>query len=107
MFLSLVCDAGEPPATGTGTLMIHLGDKNDNAPHLTSNTSVMCGNKVDRVRVTAEDADAFPFSGPFTFMLDIEDQELESLWKLETSIGEDRNLTMLLNLPVVAMVCTK
>ncbi|XP_017342265.1 cadherin-like protein 26 isoform X2 [Ictalurus punctatus] len=78
-------DDGEPPATGTGTLVVHLGDKNDNTPYLISNTSVMCGNKADRVRVTAQDKDAFPFSGPFTFALDKIDPELKSLWKLEKS----------------------
>lgn len=67
--------------------MVHLGDKNDNAPHLTSNISVMCGNKADRVKVTAEDADDFPYSGPFTFKLDKDDQELKSLWKLEHGTG--------------------
>ncbi|XP_053499954.1 cadherin-like protein 26 [Ictalurus furcatus] len=78
-------DDGEPPATGTGTLVVHLGDKNDNTPYLISNTSVMCGNKADRVRVTAQDKDAFPFSGPFTFALGKIDPELKSLWKLEQS----------------------
>ncbi|KAF5906420.1 cadherin-like protein 26, partial [Clarias magur] len=76
----------EPPATGTGTLVVYVGDKNDNAPHLTSNTSVMCVNKVDKVTVKAEDADGFPFSDPFTFMLGTDDQELQSLWKFENSI---------------------
>ncbi|KAF4077903.1 hypothetical protein AMELA_G00193300 [Ameiurus melas] len=80
-------DDGEPPATGTGTLVVHLRDINDNAPHLILNTSVMCGNKADRVRVTAEDADAFPFSGPFTFTLGKEDQELKRLWNLDPSSG--------------------
>lgn len=88
VFFSLFCDTGEPPATGTGTLVVHLGDKNDNKPHLIANISVMCGNKVDRVRVIANDADVFPFSGPFTFTLSPEDQKLKSLWKLETNLGE-------------------
>ncbi|KAF4077901.1 hypothetical protein AMELA_G00193280 [Ameiurus melas] len=80
-------DDGEPPATGTGTLVVHLGDMNDNAPHLTLNSSVMCGNKADRVRVKAEDADVFPYSGPFTFTLGKEDQDLMRLWKLDPSSG--------------------
>ncbi|KAF7695855.1 hypothetical protein HF521_005949 [Silurus meridionalis] len=82
-------DDGEPPATGTGTLVIRLSDKNDNTPHLVSNTLVMCGNKVDQVKVTAEDADVFPFSGPFTFTFGKEDQELMSQWKLDTNIKSE------------------
>ncbi|XP_053498914.1 cadherin-like protein 26 isoform X1 [Ictalurus furcatus] len=92
-------DDGEPPATGTGTLVVHLGDVNDNAPHLTLNTSVMCGNKADRVRVTAEDADAFPFSGPFTFTFGKEDQELKRLWKLDPNSGYRTSLISLTSLP--------
>ncbi|KAF4077900.1 hypothetical protein AMELA_G00193270 [Ameiurus melas] len=92
-------DDGEPPATGTGTLVVHLGDINDNAPHLTLNNSVMCGNKADRVRVTAEDADAFPFSGPFTFTLGKEDQELKRLWNLDPSSGYETSLISLTSLP--------
>ncbi|MCJ8741386.1 hypothetical protein PDJAM_G00070030 [Pangasius djambal] len=80
-------DDGEPPATGTGTLVVQLADKNDNKPLLTSNSSVMCVSKSERVKVTAEDADAFPFSGPFTFTLGTEDQGLKSLWRLEPSTG--------------------
>ncbi|XP_047663326.1 cadherin-like protein 26 [Tachysurus fulvidraco] len=81
-------DDGEPPGTGTGTLVINLGDKNDNAPYLTCNPSVICGNKGDRVRVTAQDADVFPYSGPFIITLDKDDQELKSMWKFEHTVSE-------------------
>ncbi|KAF4077904.1 hypothetical protein AMELA_G00193310 [Ameiurus melas] len=92
-------DDGEPPATGTGTLIVHLGDMNDNAPHLTLNSSVMCGNKADRVRVKAEDADVFPYSGPFTFTLGKDDQDLKRLWKLDPSSGYETSLISLTSLP--------
>ncbi|KAF4077895.1 hypothetical protein AMELA_G00193260 [Ameiurus melas] len=93
-------DDGEPPASGTGTLVVCLGDKNDNKPYLISNTSVMCGNKADRVRVTAQDNDAFPFSGPFTFTLGKDDPELKSLWKLEQSeLGSETVLISQKSLP--------
>ncbi|KAI5610685.1 cadherin-like protein 26 [Silurus asotus] len=82
-------DNGEPPGTGTGTLVIHLGDKNDNTPRLTSNTTVMCGNKADRARVTADDADGYPFGGPFTFTLGKDDVELKSLWIFDPSTGKN------------------
>uniref|UniRef100_A0A3B4C1P3 Cadherin domain-containing protein n=1 Tax=Pygocentrus nattereri TaxID=42514 RepID=A0A3B4C1P3_PYGNA len=69
-------DNGEPPATGTGTLVIQLGDLNDNAPYLTSNNSIMCGNKTQRVTVKPDDADAPPFAGPFSFSIASEDKKL-------------------------------
>ncbi|XP_047663238.1 cadherin-like protein 26 [Tachysurus fulvidraco] len=81
-------DDGNPPGMGTGTLVIKLGDKNDNAPYLTYNPSVICGNKGDRVRVTAQDADVFPYSGPFNITLDKDDQELKSMWKFEHTVSE-------------------
>ncbi|XP_058266836.1 cadherin-like protein 26 isoform X2 [Hemibagrus wyckioides] len=81
-------DNAEPPGTGTGILLVKLGDKNDNAPYLTCNPSVICGNKADRVRVTAKDADVYPYSGPFTFTLGKDDQELKSLWKFEHTVSE-------------------
>ncbi|KAF5893448.1 cadherin-like protein 26 [Clarias magur] len=94
-----VIDDGEPPATSTGTLVVHIGDKNDNTPHLISNTSVMCGNKADRVKLSAEDADIFPYSGPFIFTLDNDDPQLKSQWKLEQSPESGNVLVSLNRLP--------
>ncbi|XP_053338691.1 cadherin-like protein 26 isoform X1 [Clarias gariepinus] len=92
-------DDGKPPATGTGTLVIKLGDKNDNAPHLLSNTSVLCGDKSDRVKVMAEDIDDYPFSGPFTFTLGRDDKELKSQWKFDPETGPETSLISLTSLP--------
>ncbi|KAL0159148.1 hypothetical protein M9458_047224, partial [Cirrhinus mrigala] len=72
----------KPPATGSCTVVVYLGDLNDNAPYLESKSAVMCGNKDDRVNVKPTDIDNPPFSGPFTFFLD-EDEELKNLWKLD------------------------
>lgn len=88
MFSLIGCKSGEPSATGTGTLLVHLGDKNDNKPYLASKTVLMCGNKADRVKVSAEDADVFPYAGPFSFTLDTDDPKLKRLWKLERNISE-------------------
>ncbi|KAM9444835.1 cadherin-like protein 26 isoform 2-T2 [Clarias gariepinus] len=92
-------DDGEPPATGSGTVVVYVGDKNDNTPHLTANTLVMCGNKADRLRVTAEDADAFPYNGPFIFTFGEDDPKLQSLWKLEQNPGSETILISLNRLP--------
>ncbi|XP_036447642.1 cadherin-like protein 26 [Colossoma macropomum] len=92
-------DNGEPPATGTGTLVIQLGDLNDNVPYLTTNNSIMCGNKTDRVTVKPDDADAPPFAGPFSFSVASEDKELLSMWKLNPSTGSESSLISLKSLP--------
>ncbi|XP_062871150.1 cadherin-like protein 26 [Trichomycterus rosablanca] len=92
-------DDGQPPATGTGTLVIHLGDKNDNGPRLTSNISVLCGNKADRVTVMSQDADAHPFGPPFTFTLNSDSKELQSQWKFQPKTGPETSLISLQTLP--------
>ncbi|KAK3519463.1 hypothetical protein QTP70_030627 [Hemibagrus guttatus] len=95
----IAIDDGKPPATGTGTLLIHLMDKNDNAPRLTSNVTLLCVNIRDSVEVIPADADEFPFSGPFTFKLGREDEELKKLWKLHPSSGDKSALISLTSLP--------
>lgn len=84
---------GQPPATGTCTVVISLGDVNDNAPYLTSKNLVMCGNKVNSVNVIPVDIDAPPFSSPFTFSLGGEEQ-LRKLWKLEPTTGQSHAFTL-------------
>ncbi|XP_017209214.1 cadherin-like protein 26 [Danio rerio] len=90
-------DDGQPPATGTCTVVVYLGDLNDNAPYLPSNKTVMCANNMNRVRVFPADDDAPPFSGPFTFSLG--DEEMKKLWKLDPTTGLNSSLISLTSLP--------
>ncbi|KAG9269915.1 cadherin-like protein 26 [Astyanax mexicanus] len=92
-------DDGEPPATGTGTLVVHLGDINDNTPRLSSNGLVMCGNKADRVEVKAVDDDAPPFGGPFSFSVGSEDKDLLNMWRFDPSTGLQTSLISVKSLP--------
>lgn len=78
---------GVPQGTGTCNVVIYLGDLNDNAPYLLNKTAVLCGNKVDRVRVKTADIDKPPFTGPFSFSL-MGDKELEDLWKFDPTTGQ-------------------
>uniref|UniRef100_A0A3P8YLD2 Cadherin domain-containing protein n=1 Tax=Esox lucius TaxID=8010 RepID=A0A3P8YLD2_ESOLU len=81
-------DNGEPPATATGTVLIHLGDINDNIPHVVKKELVMCGNKVN---VTVEDKDQSPFSCPCSFSLGVDDKE-KSLKRMEAGLVSLKSL---------------
>ncbi|KAG7323779.1 hypothetical protein KOW79_013481 [Hemibagrus wyckioides] len=65
--------------TGTGTLLIHLKDVNDNVPLLVNNTVEMCESHKN-TNIAANDADQMPNSGPFQWVL--EDDQTEGKWKI-------------------------
>ncbi|KAK1801610.1 hypothetical protein P4O66_022189 [Electrophorus voltai] len=91
-------DDADPPATGTGTLVVHLGDMNDNSPRLVNGSSVMCGNKADHVVVEPYDNDAAPFAGPFSFSLGSENGDLKDMWKIHPNTGPRTSLVSLRSL---------
>ncbi|KAG7472376.1 hypothetical protein MATL_G00108230 [Megalops atlanticus] len=95
-------DDGEPSATSTATLLVHLGDLNDNEPYLVIKSTHMCGNKAKSIEIEAKDDDVPPFGGPFAFSLRGEDKELKELksrWKLDPDTGESATLVSLKDLP--------
>ncbi|KAJ8391896.1 hypothetical protein AAFF_G00083670 [Aldrovandia affinis] len=83
-------DKGNPPMTGTGTLTIHLKDKNDNLPQLHVNTISMCfSDATTMTNITAYDLDDAPYSGPFRFELL---GDVKGKWSLDSNYGTTVNL---------------
>ncbi|XP_051515753.1 cadherin-like protein 26 [Myxocyprinus asiaticus] len=76
-------DNGTPPMTGTGTLIIHLRDENDNSPMLEVDKLYMCLSETT-INITAADPDLHPYSVPFHFKLV---GDVEGKWKLHSSYG--------------------
>lgn len=74
-------------------MQIHVGDINDNLPHLASKDVVMCGNKEDKVMVQAKDSDGPPFGGPFAFSLGGDDTTLKDKWQLDPAYGQSLFIT--------------
>ncbi|XP_029908320.1 cadherin-like protein 26 [Myripristis murdjan] len=78
-------DNGEPPMTGTATMLIHVKDQNDNVPQLTVDHVDMCVSEgASTTSITAFDPDDEPFTGPFRFELL---GEAKGKWRLNTSYG--------------------
>ncbi|XP_024914759.1 cadherin-like protein 26 isoform X2 [Cynoglossus semilaevis] len=92
-------DDGNPPATGTCTVLIHLRDINDNTPKLVNNNVILCGNKEEMVMIAAQDSDVHPYSGPFTFSLRDTDGTLKQRWKIKPDVGQEGGLISLRTLP--------
>lgn len=76
---------GEPPMTGTGTLIIQVSDQNDNLPHLEKTLLNMCLSD-KTTNITAVDLDLPPFSYPFTYELL---GDVKGKWTIDPTHGKD------------------
>ncbi|XP_041059718.1 cadherin-like protein 26 isoform X1 [Carcharodon carcharias] len=82
-FTVYAVEDGEIPTTGTGTMSLSLIDVNDNLPYLVKSSQAMCDDgEVPNIIITAQDDDLDPFSGPFTFGLLDNEQNIKDNWEL-------------------------
>lgn len=85
LFSPLILPAAEPSLTGTGTLIIHLGDLNDNVPLLeVDKVNVCLSDKETMTNITAIDLDLPPYSAPFHYELL---GDVKGKWRLEPNHG--------------------
>uniref|UniRef100_A0A8B9KZP1 Cadherin-13 n=1 Tax=Astyanax mexicanus TaxID=7994 RepID=A0A8B9KZP1_ASTMX len=93
----MATDNGNPPATGTGTLIITLQDENDNAPYVVPSVARMCedAKEVNVAVIGARDKDIHPNTDPFKIELG-KQLGLEKTWKI-SRINNTHSQIMLLH----------
>ncbi|XP_008274679.1 cadherin-13, partial [Stegastes partitus] len=90
-------DNGNPPATGTGTLIIYLEDYNDNAPYVVPSVARVCEDAHDMnvAIVGGWDKDLAPNAAPFKIELG-KQPGLDKTWKV-TRVNSTHSQIMLLH----------
>ncbi|XP_031420773.1 cadherin-13 [Clupea harengus] len=78
----MASDNGDPPATGTGTLVITLEDVNDNAPYVYPSVVRVCedAKEVNMFMVGGRDKDIYPNGEPFKIELG-KQSGLDKTWR--------------------------
>ncbi|XP_053561585.1 cadherin-like protein 26 [Bombina bombina] len=93
-------DNGDPPQTGSGTVLLYVSDVNDNTPRLASPYLERCDQVKDMTfPINAEDKDLDPFSGPFKFEISDDSKMVQDSWRISRSTGNSGELTLLKSLP--------
>ncbi|XP_009325148.1 PREDICTED: cadherin-like protein 26 [Pygoscelis adeliae] len=93
-------DHGIPPQTGTGTILLYLSDINDRMPTLVAPSLDVCVKKEGiPLIIKAKSALVHSRSGPFTFELAEDSEDVKHNWKLGRNFGESVELLMLRSLP--------
>lgn len=93
----IATDNGSPPATGTGSLVIHLEDYNDNAPYVVPSVARVCEDAHDMnvAIVGGRDKDLPPNAAPFTIELG-KQPGLDKTWQV-TRVNSTHSQIMLLH----------
>ncbi|KAM6113080.1 LOW QUALITY PROTEIN: cadherin-like protein 26 [Pterocles gutturalis] len=93
-------DHGIPQQTGTGTILLYLSDVNDHMPTLVASSLAVCDKKEGTpLIIKAKSALVHAHSGPFTFELAEDSEDVKHNWKLGRNFGESVELLMLRSLP--------
>lgn len=96
----LAIDDGEPPATGSGTVLLYVSDVNDNTPQLVTPYMERCEQQSKSPFVIeATDRDLDPYAGPFIF--DVAPDHAKSVkqsWDIKQRSGQSVEISMLQNL---------
>ncbi|KAJ7312186.1 hypothetical protein JRQ81_006546 [Phrynocephalus forsythii] len=71
MAIILASDSASPPATGTGTLLIHLDDVNDNGPEPDPRVFDICSRNPETQILKIVDKDIPPNTHPFSAQLEL------------------------------------
>ncbi|XP_059190265.1 cadherin-13 [Centropristis striata] len=92
----IATDNGSPPATGTGSLVIHLEDHNDNAPYVVPSVARVCEDAHDMnvAIVGGRDNDLPPNGAPFK--IELGKPGLDKTWKV-TRVNSTHSQIMLLH----------
>lgn len=90
MFFCFFCSyLGIPPQTGTGTILLYLSDINDHMPTLVAPSLDVCDKKERMPLIMkAKSAPVHSHSGPFTFELAEDSEDVKHNWKLGRNFGE-------------------
>ncbi|KAM6120817.1 LOW QUALITY PROTEIN: cadherin-like protein 26 [Phoenicopterus ruber ruber] len=93
-------DHGISPQTGTGTILLYLSDINDYMPALVAPSLDVCDkNEGTPLIVKAKSALVHAYSGPFTFELAEDSEDVKHNWNIGRNFGESVELLMLRSLP--------
>ncbi|XP_066055245.1 cadherin-like protein 26 [Chamaea fasciata] len=93
-------DHGKPPQTGTGTILLYLSDINDRMPSLVAPALDVCHKKEGTsLVIEAKSALVHSHSGPFTFELAEDSEDVKHNWTLGRNFGQSVELLMLRSLP--------
>ncbi|XP_076841545.1 cadherin-13 [Brachyhypopomus gauderio] len=95
--LFIASDNGDPPATGTGTLIITLEDENDNAPYVQPAVARVCedAKDVNVAVIGVRDRDIYPNAEPFRMELG-KQPGLDKTWRI-SRINNTHSQIMLLH----------
>lgn len=105
-FLWLLSFPGNPPATGTGTLIIYLEDYNDNAPYVVPSVARVCedAQEVNVAIVGGRDKDLPPNGAPFKIELG-KQLGLDNTWRVTRVNCEYRVFMSILFNSFVLQLC--